>query len=136
MIEQKDISTSKISFIKIDFNRTERVPAGRVVLNVGLHIDWSIRGVHKERKGVKFKILFTVTSEVIKGKVEAILTTEFNRQISEEEIRSLDSQKACLLESSAYLVQLVSEMTSKMGSTPVIFDISFVENMIKEAKKS
>ncbi|MDD5432671.1 MAG: hypothetical protein PHO70_06790 [Candidatus Omnitrophica bacterium] len=130
MIDKEQIKLVQVIFTKINFERKLISGGSRINLQYNLSFRWDVKGIHKEKMGIKFNIGVDLRSDVLNASVEGVLTTEFVRTLSQDEIDSLELKKICLLAVVPYLIQLFSEMTTKLGFSPLIIPESLVEGLI------
>lgn len=136
-MNQTDISSVNIEYKKINFVRKEQQRVGRKV-DITYHIEtrWGLHSFKQDGKAVKFLIFYKFLSSIIDIELECILAIQFSRAFTSDDLQNHENQKVCVLESVPYILQVIPEITGKMGFTPIFISESTVTNMINNAQSS
>lgn len=134
MLAHKDIEKVQVigNSVKLNIDRGNLI--GTEQLNINITANWSFSAVRNDWRGVKSKVNYILKSNVVQGEIEFEIIVDLNREATKEELEQKEAQKLIVLFSASHFVQWVSDITSRMGVSPLIIDLKFVENLITSSK--
>lgn len=109
---------------------SDKVPLGHIQFGFKISASWLIFAVRQDARSCKCKVTYNIASEIINGDIEFTVIADFTRVITEDEFKSQDTAKLCAIQSAEFLTQLVADITSKMGISPIIISPETAIKMI------
>lgn len=136
MFNEVDIKGLRVIYQKINYSGSERGSRPREInLNMDLGIRWGIYQTNKELTGIKYKIFYFMKSEHLSADVDFVMSVFLTRKMEREELEDFEAQKICIRQAVPYIIQLIAEMTEKLGLSPMIIDKQFFYDIIQNTKK-
>lgn len=135
MIEQKDIVSAAVICDQIRFsvNRENTSMIGSP-LNVQVTVNWGACAIRQDNKGIKSQVEYIIKSPLFEGEVKASVIIDLNCETSHKEVSMKENQKRFALMSVNYIVSLVSDLSSKMGISPLLIPSQLLVDLIEGSK--